>query len=676
MEQTMLFLNQPIIYDKTKGTGKLGNTIKNRLEQLFVPDSNSDLPKNIQFENWINDKMRGITTDIMKSSIVELNPKKIHESNNEDLLISQLYVDNAFRSLSKQSRFTQSVSSLLSLNKGLESTFFDNKKFDRAVNDTELGHILAWSNKDDYKGAIKDYLEAGVISKSGDKYIKGPNYPDITNPNIPFDPRLAIINDPNTLQNVLLQKKATGEIAKKFFLSQTNFFRDLTGLVSGNQDSYKYLRSLVMSRAYQKYLQENNETKFNDLRDKYSQVGGTLKSDPNNIGKQLLQLKANEAFQKNPLVRILTIGDNPKSKYVDINFPTRIKTDSDYYVSLVNGFEELFRNKDTKQFAINLFHYAYFKDGLEFKNNSFINAIGSWMFKDVSNSLDKTNEELATRSTNLTTLFRSEVETAKDFIKSYVADVNTQENSVKKFKVEDFGGVTTRLDNGKSYEVNLFKDTKFDHTIFSDPDKLNLAMLDERLQKNLEFIEGRFGINDADKNTNFKYPVSFISPSGWDINTGEMYSKKAYVLDKLTKLEDDGTIKEYSLDDVIGLTLNSKTDNISGLKALYKLVDPIGDKLLNSSVLTYDKARELYKDPKISEVKKEAVIAPKEEVKEEAKIDDNSQEAKDQKMYEESKDLGKFLFGEFHEGDIDDAIPNDDINNHLNDIDDTDLPIC
>lgn len=688
MEQTMLFLNQPIIYNKTKGDGALSSKIQEELTNRFKESRTLDTSEGAksfadQLKNFIASHIGSITTEGMKSAI-----------KNQDLatasivdLATQFHIDGAFRQLAKESRFTQSVSALLSLNKGLESTFMDNKKFDRAVNKTEMGHVLAYTNKDDYKGAIQDLVNAGIINRRGDTFIKGANYPEMYDETAPFDPRLAIINDPNTFQNILLQKKATGEVAKKFFLSQTNFFKDLTNVVSNSADSYKYLRSMIMSRAYQKFLQENNETKFNDLKDKYTQVGGTLKSDPNNIGKQLIKLKGNDAFGKNPLVRILTVEDNPKSKFVNITFPTRIKTDSDYYVSLVNGFEELFRNKDTKQFAVNLFHYAYFKDGLEFRNNSFINAIGSWMFKDVSNSLDKTNEELATKSTNLKTLLKGEVDTAKDFIKSYTSDINTPEDSVKKFKVEDFEGVTSKKENGRFYEVDPFKDTKFDHNLFLDKDKLNSAKSeDDRLSKNLEFISKRFPINDLDQHTNFTYPVNFISPSGWDINTGERYSKKAYVLEKLTKLEDDGSTKEYTLDDVVAMTLTGKTDLISGTKALYRLIDPIGDRLLNSSVLSYDKARELYRDPRIADAKQEAIPEVKKDLenpdknailpeqKEETKLEDNSQESKDQKMFEEQKDLGKFLFGEI--GENDDAIPFDDISDHMIDPDDTDVPIC
>lgn len=685
MEQTMLFINQPAIYNLTKGSGTLTNKIEKELDNRFKPffDKNSEHSYDDHKYLWLQDQVSGLTTELLKKNISSIKEDNLGEAETANLA-SQLHIDSEFKNLIKQSRFTQSISSLLSLNKGLESNFIDNKKFDRAVNDTELGHILAWSTKDNYKEAIQDYVNSGIISKQGDKYIKGPNYPELQNKKIPFDPRLAIINDPNTLQNVLLQRKATGEIAKKFFLSQTNFFRDLTNSISNNADSYKYLRSLVMSRAYQKFLQESNPEKFKDLIDKYNQVGGTLKSDPNNIAKQLINLKANDAFGKNPLVRILTVEDNPKSKFVNITFPTRIKTDSDYYVSLVNGYEELFRNKDTKQFAVNLFHYAYFKDGLEFKNNSFINAIGSWMFKDVSNSLDKTNEEMAIKSNNLESLFRSSTDTAKDFIKLYTSDVNTDENSVKKFKVEDFSGVTTRLEKGNYYSIDPFKDTKYDHSIFLDNDKMSQAINEsERLGKNIKFISDRFGINDADENVNFKYPINFVSPSGHNIETGESYRKKAYVLEKLTKLEDDGTTREYSLDEVVDKILNGQTDSLSGTKALYKYIEPIGDKLLNSSVQTYDKALSITKDPKITETKTESKekdlensekSSILEDTKKETQLEDNSQETKNDNMYKEQKDLSKFLFGEI--GEHDDAIPNDDIENHMNDIDDTDLPIC
>lgn len=690
MEQTMLYLNQPVIYNITKGDGSLKETIKDKLFEIFnktIFDKNSNISKQDQYESWINSMSNGLSTDSMKNDIKDIQPNNDSLINIEpQTLVNQLQVYDSFQDFKKQSGFTTSVSNLLALNKGLESNFVDNKKFDRSVKDSELGHILAFSNKTDYREALKDYESYGLIKKVGDKYIQGKNYPPIYSERVPFDVRLAIINDPNTLQNILIQKEVTNNISKKFFLSQTDLFKNVTEAVTkyDDPDASKYLRSMMMAKSYQKYLSENRIDKFKDLVKSYNTIGNSLKSDPNNIAKQLLSLKANDAFSKNPLVRILTIEDNPKSKFVSINFPTRIKTDSDYYVSLVNGYEELFRNSDTKEFAINLFNYAYFKDGLEFKNNSFINAIGSWMFKDVSEGLDKVNEELATKSTNLQSIFRDEVSTIKDYFKLYTSDINTSEDKLFKINSRDIGkdgsntlkNVVTEIEKNKTYSFDLFKNTELDHNILLNPDalKYELSKDKSRLRKNMDIFEGTFSTNDVDTYNNFKMPITYISESGTR-DDGTPLKRRSFILDSITKLENDGNIQEYSLDDIVNKILAGKLDEISGFKAQYNMIDEIGDKLLNSSVLDYNRALELRKDPKVTETKLPENLDNSEKISnfEESEIVDNTQEAKDKTLYEDMKN-SPFLFNEdFNDTD---AISNDSIQEHLNDEDDNDLPIC
>ncbi len=652
MEQTMLFLNQPHIYDLTKGRGKLLDRIEDAVMEhfktsIFDKNSNKTLPD--QYNEWMN-TFGGLSTKSMKESIknIPLNDYKLNEASVEDL-VSQMQVAEYFKSLLKESKFTTSVSNLLSLNKGLESNFVDNKKFDNAISSTEFGHILAFTSKTDYKEALKDFEKYGLIQKSGDKYIKGKNYPESFNNKIPFDVRMAIINDPNTLQNILIQKETTNNIAKKFFLSQTDLFKNSTDAITFNDpNATKYLRSMMMAKSYQKFLQEQRPEKFKDLVESYNTIGHSLKSDKDNIGHQLLALKANEAFGKNPLVRILTIEENPKSKFVSINFPTRIKTDSDYYVSLVNGYEELFRNPDTKQFAVNLFNYAYFKDGLEFKNNSFINAIGSWMFKDVSTGLDRVNEELAIKSNNLQTIFRDEVSTIKDYFRLYTSDVNTDENSLHKLRLNDIKSVVNEVSKLKTYEIDLFKETGLDQNTLLNPDalKYELSKDKSRLRKNMDMMNSQFNPNEIDNYNNYQMPITFTSPSGFT-EAGDVIKRKSFILDKITKLENDSTTKEYSLDEITKKVLAGKLDEISGFKAQYSLIEEVGDKLLNTSVLDYNRALELKKDPSIKETKLPENLDNSEKSSnfEEESIVSDEQESKDLNMYKEMKD-SPFIFNE------------------------------
>lgn len=682
MEQTMLFLNQPVVYNLTKGDGKLYSRLLKNLDVRFQKsgawDKSQGAPDyNKQFNNWLFRQFTGLTSDIMKDSIgsINYNDEVFEENIPNELLISQVIVNSQFKNLIKEARFTSSVSNLLSLNKGLESTFIDNKKFDRAINDTAMGYILAYTNKTEYKDALEDLVKANVIVKSGDRYIKGGNYPELVIDKRPFDPRMAVINDPNTFQNILIQKEVVNKIANKFFLSQTNLFKNLTSsFTNADENSYKYLRGIIMSRSYQKYLQDNRKSKFNDLINSYNNYGGTLKSDPNNIAKQLLDMKANPAFGKNPLVRILSVDDsNPKSKFVNVTFPTRIKTDTDYYVSLVNGFEELFRSPETKSFAVGLFNYVYFKDGLDFKNNSFINTIGSWMFKDVSLGLDNVNEELSEKTSNLETTIKDELSITKDFIKLYSSDINSDEKAIKNLRLADIKSVVNQVIKFKEYEINVLKDSGYNEDIILNQEALNAEMFNpnSKIAKNINLLSAKLGANENDSYTNFNFPVSFVSPSYFS-EAGESVKKKAFILSSITKIEDNGIIKEYTQDEVLRNIIDGKVNELSGYKAKYQVVDEIGDKLITSSVFTYDTALELKNNAKV-QTKAVVNLDNTEKNGNFAELSNtDSQEAKDETMFNEVKN-SPFIFNDFSD---ESAISNDSINEKLDDLDDDNTPIC
>jgi len=375
MEDAMLIVNQPVSMSIVKNQAELGAAYKT-FEKGLTPDEKKAF-NNLTF-----------TTQELKDDI----------QNNADLFTPNQY--RVYKLLQRAKSFNDyvtQVSTFLSLNKGLKATFADNASFNKAVATVKLEQFITGDLK--YQDAINTLIRQGLIVKGAKGYEMGVNYPIYTEDeklSNPFDPRLAIINDANTFQNVLLANNVINEEAKNYFISQTNTIKTLfTNLKLRDEKALNYLTQFFSNRGYEKVLADKGEIQAYAAL--FTKFGNISKADQTNIGKQLQKLQKNPKYRNNKLIKALRVDNsatNQKSKVVGIIFPTNIKRDSTYFSELVDAYRELYLTPETKPFAQNLYNYLYFKDGLQFRNNSPINTVGPWMFKDFSKALTQINGNL------------------------------------------------------------------------------------------------------------------------------------------------------------------------------------------------------------------------------------------------------------------------------------------
>lgn len=378
MEETVLFLNQPGI--RAYSTSDV--ILQDKLNHLAVGAKNAKL------------RIKPLTIEYLTQTLNEDNLEL------EDINV-QLDILDQFSDLQQQARYTSNVSALLSLNKGLASTFSKNMNIENTLSDVQLSFILPYIEEDSitsYDQLIDKLIEDKIIRKSGSgtvRFIADENMPIFKfSKNInstPFDARLALLSDPNVIQNVIIYKKVM-DASKEFFLLNTDVFRSVRNLITTD---VKELIPFFMDKAYKTYLEEVYPEKFESFNQAYENAGYMVhNSGANSIEKNLIDLKRNPNFRNNLLIKLLTLRKPTKgSAITQIEFPTRIKAEGDFYTNLNNAFKELFMNPQTREFARKLYYYSYFKDGLQFRNKSFINTIPTWVFKDVSISLDLLNDD-------------------------------------------------------------------------------------------------------------------------------------------------------------------------------------------------------------------------------------------------------------------------------------------
>jgi len=403
MEEAILFMNQPTIRHYVSGDIRLGIKLDDLQRKLdkeiqlntgFDPNSSNLSPE--QF-----DKIQRYKDTHKKTLSVQVLQDSLNENDLEPTDLLHLNeVSEYFNALQTQAKYTSNVSKLLSLNKGMKSTFDQNFRLEKVLKDLQLDFINDYitSDIDTYDQLINKLVDKKVVkhkTESNTKFVTDINIPvfkigDDINAT-PFDARLALLSDPNTIQNIIIYKKVL-DTSKEFFLLNTNVFRTMNGLTTLG---LKELIPHFMDKSYKTYLEEVFPEKYDNLMIAHQNAGYMIhKSGDNSVGRDLYNLKKDPNFRNNLLIKLLTLKEPARgSSIVRIEFPTRIKAEGDFYTNLNNAFKELFMNNQTREFARKLYYYSYFKDGLQFKNKSFINTIPSWVFKDVSTALDLLNDD-------------------------------------------------------------------------------------------------------------------------------------------------------------------------------------------------------------------------------------------------------------------------------------------
>jgi len=310
-----------------------------------------------------------ITTDL--ESIIK-------EGLNDNNRVENFNILREFMAIEKEAESFQDLNNIIKLTKGLPTSFNDTSKgFVDSLHKLKINNLFGLADLDRFK----DEKPA-------------------------FDITEAVKNDPllfNNIKNALQVLKYSEGI----FITETKPFKTQFETLLANlkdnisKDTIKELRRSflghVSTRAYINYMRKTNAD-FNPAND------GLLfpKLGEETLGKQLVKLKSSEdeAIKNNSFIKWLKVDLGfPVDEYSGVVYDkvsgkSFIKLSVESINDIVNSFNDLWRNPETKDFAENSFHYLLTKDNLEFRNDSFVKYIAPLMFTNVSKGLNAELEAL------------------------------------------------------------------------------------------------------------------------------------------------------------------------------------------------------------------------------------------------------------------------------------------
>lgn len=326
-------------------------------------------------------EIKGETVDISDVSDMRKNVKPINTESLEQVIKEGLNDTNrelnldlliTFLQIESESKYFGDLNNLIKLTKGLPTSFTD---VDKGMIDSL------------YKlGLNKEY---GLPERNLDEEITPP-----------FDVREAVKNDNLLNENINLALQVMN-YAKDVFITETKQFKQefdklILNLKSTlSKDDYKEIKrsflGFISTKAYVKYMQQYNAD-FKAANDDllFPQLGGET------LAKELIKLKnsSNESISNNAFIRWLkpelniSVEDKSSTIFDKVSGKSFIKLSTESINDIVNSFADLLENPQTKQFAINSFHYLISKDNLEYKNDSFVKYLAPRVFNSVSKGLN------------------------------------------------------------------------------------------------------------------------------------------------------------------------------------------------------------------------------------------------------------------------------------------------
>lgn len=296
--------------------------------------------------------------------------------------------------IKKQAEVAQDLNNIIKLTKGLPTSFND-------VEDKLIESL--------YKLGLKEEFNLPDNGKVYDLPV--------------IDIKEAVKADKLLYNNIALALKAW-RLSSKVFITQTTPFKAEFSKLLLNlkpnirtdivNDAKRSFLGFISTRGYKNMLAKElgntsqseftNNLMLNTASDEliYSELGSKT------LARELIEMKnsSNEKIRENLLIKWL----DPKLKYneetgekedkfalIDIvSGKSFVKLSTENANDLVDSFDELFKNPETREFAIKLFNYLLVKDNFEFKNNSFSKYLAPYMFNRYSESLNKTVNYLST----------------------------------------------------------------------------------------------------------------------------------------------------------------------------------------------------------------------------------------------------------------------------------------
>jgi len=538
----------------------LKNDITNRLKQL-----GATLPED----------MSSFTTDELLFNLAE---KKREGQAEIDYLITNLKALQAYENLEPITRAFATVGNIIKITKGTGSTF---EEEDSIMQNLET-------------------LKVGVTKDSSGWHIVPTDKPYAIFPGI-----INIFkNHPLTAANLksLADKRSlTGKVA----ISQTKVFKDaIRGVISNLKQKMvrkeaklgyakKSLLSFMAIKAYAKIV-EGTKHDISNLTD----LIYTVNSNDTTLRDEYVQLSEKFPELVGQSIALHSLGFNPRTTngFTGITYNST-KGNTGFESRLKSDFENLYNHLQTRPFVIKLFNYLIAKDGLQFKNESFINIMPAQMFTNYSKASESVKKLLntpsATNEDYMKVFGKSKAEVTDEFQEMFVRDYNNiydvtyvkdelTPNNFPVIKNED-GSIT--FDLFKGWE-NLTNDDLMGALANAvDPetgeplpdamvrdllkDKLSKENLDTFL-KNREQLSNLFSVYVQKVNgtniTKVHFKDGFVS-------AGEEAKGKVWVL----KSVEDTTKVNGKRETILG-ERSERSGLKAGIRATYELKVPLGDK--------------------------------------------------------------------------------------------------
>ena len=498
------------------------------------------------------------------------------ETDNTNEIAKELEVFNKFLEFQEQSKMFFKISAFIQLNKGFKPSIAENNQLNTTA--LELG-----INKD-----IEDIKKLGV----------------------PFDINPVLKGNNQIAKQYEIYKELHNSVAKEFFINKSNLFDYVKGVILDNTkvgkiNSQELLKSLdrnlltyININAYKKYLIDNISKEENA-----TDATKTLNPDVvfGDLFERIQELKA--ANKDNKLFQYLSLEKSNDIKSLSFNIiaaNNRIKIHPVILEQILNDYNELFSNPETKQTAIDLFNYMVIKDGMQFKNRSISKFIAPFMYRMISNSLNNTVNIVKDDAIAEETFSNVFGNNRKDFVEQFINTVFEYEPNSFDYVPYHGKSISKNImtEEGDNLTIDLFKDYKPKRKATTSAellDELNEVTeeKDNKLKDNINAINESKAFSlksDESKKLSIEFPLY--------IKIG----KKTY---KIKAIGNSFDIKESdNLMDFIGI--DNKASNFKGYitKAVYTKVDTFGDENYNPYASTLAENKEIDKLIKANQAKK------------------------------------------------------------------------
>lgn len=362
-------------------------TLQGDNNETLVFDSKEALIKHVRTTNYLEDRGRkpSDSTGSLKAVLRQFVLGQLNYTPTA-LFNHQIEMLDKFVKLEEESKYFYKLGPIISLTKGLGKSYDSIDTVQRNLEDLGVGSSqLAKDIPFDVR-----YLITGnpIYRKTEDQY-----YHKITANNV------RIMNEVDALSRTMFMERTPA-----YLNVVTKVTANLRENVANSQEKTKKIKddfsAFAQLAAYKKWI---GITKRISKTLRNSLIYDSNAPSIVDIVKKATELAPDNAFLKYilPVSTIVKTGKklvtniNNKDLINTIEGRTRGKIEPDQIASLMDSFTELYLDPKTTEAAQALFDYLIVKDGLMYKNNSFIKMVPTLMFEQVSQATDMATRTMA-----------------------------------------------------------------------------------------------------------------------------------------------------------------------------------------------------------------------------------------------------------------------------------------